>query len=186
MAQGYWATSKIRCRWAPGTLAGALFRASWRLPDGSLMIGVGNEPQWQLLRNGRPDGTCATIRAATNKAQSTISPRPCRASRRRLRTAPVAEWKLRRCRAAGIPLRAIHTLGQALTDPQVQFQSVTHPELRIEERVGVSGGRTVALDPHRRRSSASTRRKCCADWHGRGGHRRPAARGGAAGLMWPC
>ncbi|WP_425485885.1 CaiB/BaiF CoA transferase family protein [Achromobacter pestifer] len=118
MAQNYWRTGQIPRRMGTGHPAMCPYQA-FRAADGDLMLGVGNDAQWQRF--------CAvaglqdyvdTPEFSSNAARVRNFDATVALVQARIETRTVAAW-LAALKPAGIACSAIHTLDQALAHPQV-------------------------------------------------------------------
>lgn len=118
MAQNYWRTGQIPRRMGTGHPAMCPYQA-FRAADGDLMLGVGNDAQWQRFCAvaGLQDYVDAPA-FSSNAARVQNFDATVALVQARIETRTVAAW-LATLKPAGIACSAIHTLDQALAHPQV-------------------------------------------------------------------
>ena len=140
MAQNYWRTGKVPRRMGTGHPAMCPYQA-FRAADGDLMLGVGNDAQWQ--RFCAVAGLQAYVDApefATNADRVRNFDATVALVQSRIETRTVAQW-LDALKPAGIACSAIHTLDQALAHPQVAARELIvttqHPVLGEVQNVGL-------------------------------------------------
>ncbi len=140
MAQNYWRTGKVPRRMGTGHPAMCPYQA-FRAADGDLMLGVGNDAQWQ--RFCAVAGLQAYVDApefATNADRVRNFDATVALVQSRIETRTVAQW-LDTLKPAGIACSAIHTLDQALAHPQVAARELIvttrHPVLGEVQNVGL-------------------------------------------------
>ena len=131
-AQNYWRSGKTPQRMGTAHPAMAPYQA-FKASDDFMMIGVGNEAQWQrfckaaglLDMMNHPD-------FATNALRVANFDRTVERVQRHVETKTVQQW-LDLLRPADVPCSPIHTLDQALRHPQVATRELivksTHPVL---------------------------------------------------------
>lgn len=140
MAQNYWRTGKVPRRMGTGHPAMCPYQA-FRAADGDLMLGVGNDAQWQ--RFCAVAGLQAYVDVpefATNADRVRNFDATVALVQSRIETRTVAQW-LDTLKPAGIACSAIHTLDQALAHPQVAARELIvttrHPVLGEVQNVGL-------------------------------------------------
>jgi len=118
MAQNYWRTGQIPRRMGTGHPAMCPYQA-FRAADGDIMLGVGNDAQWQRFCAvaGLQDHVDAP-QFATNADRVRHFAETVALVQARMETRSVAQW-LDLLKPAGIACSAIHTLDEALAHPQV-------------------------------------------------------------------
>lgn len=140
MAQNYWRTGQIPKRMGTGHPAMCPYQA-FRAADGDLMLGVGNDAQWQRFCAvaGLHDAVdapefCTNAARVRNFDATVARVQAC------IQTRTVAAW-IALLKPAGIACSAIHTLDQALAHPQVaareQIVTSQHPVLGEVRNVGL-------------------------------------------------
>lgn len=140
LAQNYWMTGDV-----PGPLGSAhgslvpyqAFTAS----DGELMIGAGNERQWQRLCVALGlDQYASDPRFSTNSARVANREQTVKLVQSAVATQTIAFW-LDTLADSEIPCAPIHTLDQALAHPQVSARQLIvhtqHPVLGELEHIGL-------------------------------------------------
>lgn len=140
LAQNYWRTGKAPRRMGTAHPAMAPYQAFATL-DGHMMVGVGNDAQWQRfcsatgLEHLADDERFATNAARVARFDETVQ---LVADVIRMRT--TNEW-LECLRASGVPCSPINTLDQALEHPQVASREllvgVDHPVLGPMQNIGI-------------------------------------------------
>lgn len=140
MAQNYWRTGKVPRRMGTGHPAMCPYQA-FRAADGDLMLGVGNDAQWQRFCAVADLGAEANAPAfATNADRVRNFDATVALVQSRIETRTVAQW-LAALKPAGIACSAIHTLDQALAHPQVAARELIvtsqHPVLGEVRNVGL-------------------------------------------------
>lgn len=140
MAQNYWRTGQVPRRMGTGHPAMCPYQA-FRAADGDLMLGVGNDAQWQRfcavagLQDKVNDPEFASNAARVRNFEATVA-----LVQARIATRTVADW-IAALKPAGIACSAIHTLDQALSHPQVAARelivSSQHPVLGTVHNVGL-------------------------------------------------
>ncbi len=140
MAQNYWRTGKVPRRMGTGHPAMCPYQA-FRASDGDLMLGVGNDAQWQRfcaaagLQEYVSDPAFATNAERVRNFQATVA-----LVQSRIETRSVAQW-LALLKPNGIACSAIHTLDQALAHPQVAARELIvtseHPALGEVRSIGL-------------------------------------------------
>jgi len=140
MAQNYWRTGKVPRRMGTGHPAMCPYQA-FRASDGDLMLGVGNDAQWQRfcaaagLQEYVSDPAFATNAERVRNFQATVA-----LVQSRIETRSVAQW-LALLKPNGIACSAIHTLDQALAHPQVAARELIvtteHPTLGEVRNIGL-------------------------------------------------
>lgn len=140
MAQNYWRTGKIPQRMGTGHPAMCPYQA-FRAVDGDLMLGVGNDAQWQ--RFCAVAGLLDVVDApefASNAARVRNFDATVALVQARIQTRTVAQW-LAALKPAGIACSAIHTLDQALAHRQVAARELIvttqHPVLGEVRNIGL-------------------------------------------------
>lgn len=140
MAQNYWRTGKIPQRMGTGHPAMCPYQA-FRAADGDLMLGVGNDAQWQ--RFCAVAGLLDVVDApefASNAARVRNFEATVALVQARIQTRTVAQW-LAALKPAGIACSAIHTLDQALAHRQVAARELIvttqHPVLGEVRNIGL-------------------------------------------------
>lgn len=140
MAQNYWRTGKIPQRMGTGHPAMCPYQA-FRAADGDLMLGVGNDAQWQ--RFCAVAGLLDVVDApefASNAARVRNFDATVALVQARIQTRTVAQW-LAALKPAGIACSAIHTLDQALAHRQVAARELIvtthHPVLGEVRNIGL-------------------------------------------------
>jgi crotonobetainyl-CoA:carnitine CoA-transferase CaiB-like acyl-CoA transferase len=139
-AQNFWRSGKTPQRMGTAHPAMSPYQA-FRASDGDLMLGVGNEAQWQRLCEvaGLQD-MAHDPDFATNKDRVRNFSRTVARVQEKLTTRSVDEW-LDLLRAAGIPCSPIQTLDQALAHPQVASRGLlttaAHPVLGDINNMGL-------------------------------------------------
>lgn len=140
MAQNYWRTGKIPQRMGTGHPAMCPYQA-FRAADGDLMLGVGNDAQWQRFCAvaGLQDAV-DTPEFASNAARVRNFDATVALVQARIETRTVAQW-LAALKPAGIACSAIHTLDQALAHRQVAARELIvtsqHPVLGEVRNIGM-------------------------------------------------
>lgn len=140
MAQNYWRTGKIPQRMGTGHPAMCPYQA-FRAADGELMLGVGNDAQWQRFCAvaGLQDAV-DTPEFASNAARVRNFDATVALVQARIETRTVAQW-LAALKPAGIACSAIHTLDQALAHRQVAARELIvtsqHPVLGEVRNIGM-------------------------------------------------
>ncbi|MNQ25608.1 E-cinnamoyl-CoA:R-phenyllactate CoA transferase [compost metagenome] len=140
MAQNYWRTGQIPRRMGTGHPAMCPYQA-FRAADGDLMLGVGNDAQWQrfCVVAGLQDQAGAPA-FASNAARVRNFDATVALVQARIETRTVAEW-IATLKPAGIACSAIHTLDQALAHPQVAARDLIvtsqHPVLGEVRNIGL-------------------------------------------------
>lgn len=140
MAQNYWRTGRIPQRMGTGHPAMCPYQA-FRAADGDLMLGVGNDAQWQRFCAvaGLQDYVDAP-EFASNAARVRNFDATVALVQARIQTRTVAQW-LAALKPAGIACSAIHTLDQALAHPQVAARELIvttqHPVLGEVRNIGL-------------------------------------------------
>ena len=139
LAQNYWRSGKLPERMGTGHPSLAPYQA-FEASDGALMVGVGNDAQWQRLcallgleeQAGHPD-------FATNAARVRNFERTVALVQEKVRAQPAAHW-LAVLSEAGLPCAPIHTLDQALEHPQLAARGLladsNHPVLGPIRTIG--------------------------------------------------
>lgn len=123
MAQNYWRTGQIPRRMGTGHPAMCPYQA-FRAADGDIMLGVGNDAQWQRfcavagLQDQADAPEFATNADRVHNFTATVA-----LVQSRMETRSVAQW-LETLKPAGIACSAIHTLDQALAHPQVDARQL--------------------------------------------------------------
>lgn len=140
MAQNYWRTGKVPRRMGTGHPAMCPYQA-FRAADGDLMLGVGNDAQWQrFCAVADLQDYVAAPEFATNADRVRNFDATVALVQSRIETRTVAEW-LQALKPAGIACSAIHTLDQALAHPQVAARELIvtsqHPVLGQVRNVGL-------------------------------------------------
>ncbi len=140
MAQNYWRTGKVPRRMGTGHPAMCPYQA-FRASDGDLMLGVGNDAQWQRfcaaagLQAYVNDPAFATNAERVRNFDATVA-----LVQSRIETRSVAQW-LALLKPKGIACSAIHTLDQALAHPQVAARELIvtteHPALGEVRNIGL-------------------------------------------------
>jgi formyl-CoA transferase len=140
MAQNYWRTGRIPQRMGTGHPAMCPYQA-FRAADGDLMLGVGNDAQWQRfcavadLQDYVDAPEFASNAARVRNFDATVA-----LVQARIQTRTVAQW-LAALKPAGIACSAIHTLDQALAHPQVAARELIvttqHPLLGEVRNIGL-------------------------------------------------
>jgi formyl-CoA transferase len=140
MAQNYWRTGRIPQRMGTGHPAMCPYQA-FRAADGDLMLGVGNDAQWQRfcavadLQDYVDVPEFASNAARVRNFDATVA-----LVQARIQTRTVAQW-LAALKPAGIACSAIHTLDQALAHPQVAARELIvttqHPVLGEVRNIGL-------------------------------------------------
>ncbi len=140
MAQNYWRTGQIPKRMGTGHPAMCPYQA-FRAADGDLMLGVGNDAQWQRFCAvaGLQDYVDAP-EFCSNAARVRNFDATVALVQSHIATRTVAQW-LAALKPAGIACSAIHTLDQALAHPQVAARELIvtsqHPVLGEVRNVGL-------------------------------------------------
>ncbi|MGE8637116.1 MAG: CaiB/BaiF CoA transferase family protein [Achromobacter sp.] len=140
MAQNYWRTGKVPQRMGTGHPAMCPYQA-FRAADGDLMLGVGNDAQWQRFCAvaGLQDYVAAP-EFASNAARVRNFDATVALVQARIETRTVAQW-LAALKPAGIACSAIHTLDQALAHRQVAARELIvttwHPVLGEVRNIGL-------------------------------------------------
>lgn len=140
MAQNYWRTGQIPRRMGTGHPAMCPYQA-FRAADGDLMLGVGNDAQWQRFCAvaGLQDYVDAPA-FSSNAARVRNFDETVALVQARIETRTVAAW-LAALKPAGIACSAIHTLDQALAHPQVAARELIvtsqHPLLGEVRNIGL-------------------------------------------------
>lgn len=140
MAQNYWRTGQIPKRMGTGHPAMCPYQA-FRAADGDLMLGVGNDAQWQRFCAvaGMQDYVDAP-EFCSNAARVRNFDATVALVQSHIATRTVAQW-LAALKPAGIACSAIHTLDQALAHPQVAARELIvtsqHPVLGEVRNVGL-------------------------------------------------
>ncbi len=114
---------------------------SFAAADGDFALAVGNDGQWQAL--------CAAIERPDLAADARFATNPQRVEQRdvlvpllaaHFATRPLAEW-VARIQAAGVPVGAVRSIGQVLTDEQVLAREmvvqVEHPTIGDLKLLGI-------------------------------------------------
>ncbi|MGE8688909.1 MAG: CaiB/BaiF CoA transferase family protein [Achromobacter sp.] len=133
MAQNYWRTGQIPRRMGTGHPAMCPYQA-FRAADGDIMLGVGNDAQWQRfcavagLQDHMEAPDFARNADRVRNFDATVA-----LVQSRMETRTVAQW-LDVLKPAGIACSAIHTLDQALAHPQVAAR-----DLIVKSRHSVLG-----------------------------------------------
>lgn len=140
MAQNYWRTGKVPRRMGTGHPAMCPYQA-FRASDGDLMLGVGNDAQWQRfcaaagLQEYVNDPAFATNAERVRNFNATVA-----LVQSRIETRSVAQW-LALLKPKGIACSAIHTLDEALAHPQVAARELIvtteHPALGEVRNIGL-------------------------------------------------
>lgn len=140
MAQNYWRTGQVPRRMGTGHPAMCPYQA-FRAADGDLMLGVGNDAQWQRfcavagLQNHVDAPEFASNADRVRNFDATVA-----LVQAHIGTRTVAQW-LEMLKPAGIACSAIHTLDQALSHPQVAARELIvtsqHPILGEVQNVGL-------------------------------------------------
>ncbi|CAB3648350.1 Formyl-coenzyme A transferase [Achromobacter spanius] len=140
MAQNYWRSGQIPRRMGTGHPAMCPYQA-FRAADGDLMLGVGNDAQWQRfcavagLQDQAGAPAFASNAARVRNFDATVA-----LVQARIETRTVAEW-IAILKPAGIACSAIHTLDQALAHPQVAARELIvtsqHPVLGEVRNIGL-------------------------------------------------
>lgn len=140
MAQNYWRTGQIPKRMGTGHPAMCPYQA-FRAADGDLMLGVGNDAQWQRFCAvaGLQDYVDAP-EFCSNAARVRNFDATVALVQAHIATRTVAQW-IAALKPAGIACSAIHTLDQALAHPQVAARELIvtsqHPVLGEVRNVGL-------------------------------------------------
>lgn len=140
MAQNYWRTGQIPKRMGTGHPAMCPYQA-FRAADGDLMLGVGNDAQWQRFCAvaGMEDYVDAP-EFCSNAARVRNFDATVALVQAHIATRTVAQW-IAALKPAGIACSAIHTLDQALAHPQVAARELIvtsqHPVLGEVRNVGL-------------------------------------------------
>lgn len=140
MAQNYWRTGRIPKRMGTGHPAMCPYQA-FRAADGDLMLGVGNDAQWQRFCAvaGLQDYVDAP-EFCSNAARVRNFDATVALVQAHIATRTVAQW-IAALKPAGIACSAIHTLDQALAHPQVAARELIvtsqHPVLGEVRNVGL-------------------------------------------------
>ncbi|MDA7946793.1 MAG: CoA transferase [Hyphomicrobiaceae bacterium] len=139
LSQNYWMTGKVPK--ALGSRHGSLapyqaFSAS----DGELMIGAGNDAQWQRLCGILGlEGIAGDPRFATNSDRVARVDETAERVQNVISTKPVTHW-LAALRDAAIPCAPIHTVDEALAHPQIAARGLVvrpdHPVLGEINQIG--------------------------------------------------
>ncbi|MNK19349.1 Succinyl-CoA:(R)-benzylsuccinate CoA-transferase subunit BbsF [compost metagenome] len=140
MAQNYWCTGQVPRRMGTGHPAMCPYQA-FRAADGDLMLGVGNDAQWQrfcavagLQDHANAPEFASNADRVRNFDATVALVQAC------IGTRTVAQW-LKALKPAGIACSAIHTLDQALSHPQVAARELIvtsrHPVLGEVQNVGL-------------------------------------------------
>ncbi|WAI80869.1 MULTISPECIES: CaiB/BaiF CoA transferase family protein [Achromobacter] len=140
MAQNYWRTGQVPQRMGTGHPAMCPYQA-FRAADGDLMLGVGNDAQWQRfcavagLQDQADAASFASNASRVRNFDATVA-----LVQARIETRTVDEW-IATLKPAGIACSAIHTLDQALAHPQVAARNLIvtsqHPVLGEVRNVGL-------------------------------------------------
>ncbi|MBB1652815.1 MULTISPECIES: CaiB/BaiF CoA-transferase family protein [Delftia] len=132
LAQNYWCSGKLPQRMGTAHPAMAPYQV-FEASDGPVMIGVGNDSQWQRfcpvagLEPWQED-----VRFATNAARVAHFSETVALVQQQIGRQSVTHW-VQRLQAVGVPCSPIQTLAQALEHPQLKQRQVigesVHPTL---------------------------------------------------------
>ena len=137
--QNYWMTGEVPKPLGSGHGSLAPYQA-FSASDGELMVGAGNDAQWQRLCSvlGLQDHA-DDPRFATNSARVANKQYVASIVQQVIGTKPVAHW-LKAFDEAGIPCAPIHTLDQTSEHPQVAARDIVvqsqHPVLGPLNQIG--------------------------------------------------
>lgn len=139
LAQNYWTTGRPPERMGTAHPSLAPYQA-FRASDGSLMVGAGNDAQWQRLCNTLGLREFAKDpRFATNEARVKHLTETAQLVQDAVEKKPVQHW-LNQFAEAGIPCAPIQTLDAALAHPQVNARRIItkseHPVLGAINQIG--------------------------------------------------
>ncbi len=114
---------------------------SFEASDGAFALAVGNDRQWQSLCGVLAQPAWATDpRFSTNPQRVQHRSELVNLLNQQFRQKPSAEW-VALIQAAGIPVGAVRSIGQVLTDPQVLARemvvSVAHPTIGDLKMLGI-------------------------------------------------
>lgn len=123
LAQNYWCSGQLPQRMGTGHPAMAPYQV-FQASDGPVMIGVGNDSQWQRfcpaagLSHYQADPRFATNAARVAHFSETVA-----LVQQQIALQPVSHW-VETLQAVNVPCSPIHTLDQALDHPQVTQRQV--------------------------------------------------------------
>lgn len=140
MAQNYWRTGSVPRKMGTAHPSMSPYQA-FQAADGPVMIGVGNDAQWQrFCAVAGLDEWAAHPDFATNANRVKHFARTVALVQDCVGRQPVAFW-LQGLRKAGVPCSPIHTLDQALAHPQVHARKLIvqseHSVLGKVENIGL-------------------------------------------------
>ncbi|WP_084084681.1 CaiB/BaiF CoA transferase family protein [Cupriavidus sp. USMAA2-4] len=140
LAQNYWCSGKPPRPMGTAHPAMAPYQV-FEAADGPVMIGVGNDAQWQrFCPVAGLQEVADSPRFATNAARVAHFDETVALVQARIATQPVAYW-LEALRRAGVACAPIHTLDQALAHPQLAARGLVveseHPLLGKVRNIGL-------------------------------------------------
>ncbi|WMD21425.1 CaiB/BaiF CoA-transferase family protein [Achromobacter seleniivolatilans] len=139
MAQNYWRSGQIPRRMGTGHPAMCPYQA-FRAADGDLMLGVGNDAQWQRFCAVAGLGQVDSPDYARNADRVRNFDATVALVQGVIGTRTVQDW-LTALKPAGVACSAIHTLDEALAHPQVAARELIvttqHPVLGEVQSIGL-------------------------------------------------